>query len=157
MTIDIMCAEEKHIPQILGIEAASFAQPWTEAGFLNEISNDDAYFAVALRDNNVLGFLILHKFLDESELYKIAVDEHFRRCGVADQLMKAADDYIGENQISCVFLEVRESNKAAILLYEKYGFFSAGRRQNYYDKPTEDAVVMARKIHSSDRTDKSEG
>ncbi|MGZ7144902.1 GNAT family N-acetyltransferase, partial [Streptococcus pyogenes] len=43
-----------------------------------------------------------------------------------------------------VFLEVRESNKAARGLYEKFGFKKVGLRKKYYQNPVEDAVLMAR-------------
>ena len=39
-------------------------------------------------------------------------------------------------------LEVRESNEPAIKLYSKYGFESVGYRPGYYEKPTEDALIM---------------
>ncbi|MDE7430041.1 MAG: GNAT family N-acetyltransferase, partial [Lachnospiraceae bacterium] len=39
-------------------------------------------------------------------------------------------------------LEVRVSNQAAIGLYEKLGFASEGIRPNFYEKPTEDAMIM---------------
>jgi ribosomal-protein-alanine N-acetyltransferase len=37
---------------------------------------------------------------------------------------------------------VRESNKAAISLYDKFGFQVVGRRRNYYENPREDALLM---------------
>lgn len=42
-------------------------------------------------------------------------------------------------------LEVRESNTAAIALYEKFGFTTAGRRKKYYQATGEDALIMWRK------------
>ena len=39
-------------------------------------------------------------------------------------------------------LEVRKSNKAAISLYEGLGFKMAGERKNFYDNPTENAIIM---------------
>ena len=40
------------------------------------------------------------------------------------------------------FLEVRESNDAAINLYKTLGFAATGRRENYYSEPPEAAIVM---------------
>ena len=40
------------------------------------------------------------------------------------------------------FLEVRESNGAAIRLYLNSGFRVAGRRENYYNNPPEAGIVM---------------
>ncbi len=39
-------------------------------------------------------------------------------------------------------LEVRASNRAAIGLYNSFGFNESGRRQRYYSDPIEDAVLM---------------
>ena len=41
-----------------------------------------------------------------------------------------------------ITLEVQESNSAAIHLYEQLGFKSSGIRRDFYDKPTENAVIM---------------
>ena len=43
-----------------------------------------------------------------------------------------------------ITLEVRQSNEAALALYRKYGFEQSGRRKNYYDNPTEDALILWR-------------
>ena len=39
-------------------------------------------------------------------------------------------------------LEVRVSNTPAINLYEKLGFTRQGVRKNFYENPTEDALIM---------------
>ena len=46
-----------------------------------------------------------------------------------------------------IFLEVRESNKAAIALYEKSGFHQIDLRKNYYpnvDGSKEHAIIMVK-------------
>jgi ribosomal-protein-alanine N-acetyltransferase len=45
-----------------------------------------------------------------------------------------------------VFLEVRESNQAAIAFYSKHGFAKMGRRPSYYRVPDEAAIVMEKKL-----------
>ena len=41
-----------------------------------------------------------------------------------------------------VFLEVRAHNEPAKALYLKKGFVESYRRKNYYQGPTEDAIIM---------------
>lgn len=55
--------------------------------------------------------------------------------------MRIFDDcYAG--MIKYVTLEVRESNIAAISLYEKNGFKSIGTRKGYYQDNNENALIM---------------
>ena len=50
-----------------------------------------------------------------------------------------------ERGMEAFTLEVRVSNAAAIHVYEKLGFVSEGIRPRFYEKPTEDAVIMWRR------------
>jgi ribosomal-protein-alanine N-acetyltransferase len=43
------------------------------------------------------------------------------------------------------FLEVRESNEAALEMYRKFGFVESGRREGYYKDNGEDAILMSLK------------
>lgn len=141
--IEIVIAQEAHIPAVLSIENASISPPWSEGALLNEVGRDDGLFTLAVENGAVLGFLILRRVADEAELYQIAIHEDARRRGVADILMNTAKEYCRKNNILSIYLEVRKSNEPAIRLYKKHGFKNEGRRKNYYSSPVEDAIVMA--------------
>ena len=47
-----------------------------------------------------------------------------------------------ERGIERYTLEVRVSNEPAIRLYHRLGFEDAGIRKNFYEKPSEDALIM---------------
>ena len=83
----------------------------------------------------------MRAILDEGTLEKIVVDPRFRRQGVAEEILRA---YLrlGQAHLAFLTLEVRESNVAAIGLYEKLGFQVVGRRKNYYREEHEDALLM---------------
>jgi ribosomal-protein-alanine N-acetyltransferase len=68
----------------------------------------------------------------------LAVDPPARRKGVALRLLEHAL----KGQQGLYFLEVRESNTAAIALYESIGFQRVGVRKNYYSDPQEEGIVM---------------
>jgi [ribosomal protein S18]-alanine N-acetyltransferase len=94
---------------------------------------------IAEEDAWVLGFLASRRTAPgEREILFIAVDPAHRRRGIAKALL--------QNELNGSpgewFLEVRESNLAAIGLYESLGFRQAGRRENYYSHPPESAIVM---------------
>jgi ribosomal-protein-alanine N-acetyltransferase len=72
----------------------------------------------------------------------VAVDPDRRRRGIASALIGALLDRVGP--AAPVTLEVRRSNAGAIVLYERFGFRSAGVRRRYYADNGEDAVIMWR-------------
>lgn len=66
----------------------------------------------------------------------------YRRQGIGRRLMEAMLTAAREKGASSVALEVRESNRGAIQLYEEYGFCQEAVRKKYYREPEEDAVIM---------------
>jgi ribosomal-protein-alanine N-acetyltransferase len=93
-------------------------------------------FAVAEVDGAVAGFAVWRGVGEgEWELLNLAVDAEKRRRGVGRALVGALPG-------GRVYLEVRESNKAAIALYASSGFSVCGRRRRYYQSPEEDGIVM---------------
>jgi len=66
----------------------------------------------------------------------------FRGRGLGRVLMDALIDVARRWGSERVFLEVRESNAAAISLYENSGFEVVGRTKGYFRNPREDALNM---------------
>jgi len=98
---------------------------------------------VATLGGSVAGFLVVRENgPGEWEILNLAVAPEYRRRGVARDLVESFQTSIN----GCVFLEVRESNNTARKFYNSMGFQEVSRRQNYYDYPPEDAIVL--KFHS---------
>ncbi len=98
---------------------------------------------VALSDNNVAGFAVascLH--LEPAEIEGLVVDEKYRRRGIASALIRACKEWAASAGALSIRLEVRASNAAALALYRRHGFSSAGHRRAYYSAPIEDAVLL---------------
>jgi [ribosomal protein S18]-alanine N-acetyltransferase len=96
---------------------------------------------------HVHGFLILQFAADEAEILAIAVAKGRRRLGCAASLLGDGIRACQNRFISCIYLEVAESNTPARKLYEKFGFLVIGRRENYYQKSSsapETALIMRR-------------
>jgi ribosomal-protein-alanine N-acetyltransferase len=91
----------------------------------------------------VLGFASLWIMADEAHLTNIAVRPDHRRQGVGDLLMISVVELAQELKADYLTLEVRVSNTAAQLLYQKYGFADVGRRKGYYTDNREDALIMS--------------
>lgn len=130
------------VPAAHAIEQQVQTHPWSQALFMGSVQSH--YCTVLEVDKQVVGFCILQKVLDEANLLLMAIDPNFQQRGLGLQLLEQSIDGLG-SQCNMVFLEVRQSNTAAIKLYEKIGFAQMDLRKNYY--PTaqgkEHAVLMA--------------
>ena len=89
----------------------------------------------------VQGFVVAKEVVGEWEIENIAIAGPARRRGLGTRLLGAFLDDVRRLRATAVFLEVRESNHAARLLYEKWAFVESGRRPGYYTQPQEDAIV----------------
>ena len=60
----------------------------------------------------------------------------------SEALMEEMLRLAAERDAKRIFLEVRAHNEPAKALYRKRGFIESYRRRNYYQGPTEDAIIM---------------
>jgi ribosomal-protein-alanine N-acetyltransferase len=120
------------LPQVKAVELRAYEFPWAESSF------DDClrvgYSAWVLLDENdaVLGYVIASLAAGEAQVLNICVDPPHRRQGLARQLLDHLLTIARAADCEIVILEVRESNVAAIALYESFGFARIGLRKNYY-------------------------
>jgi ribosomal protein S18 acetylase RimI-like enzyme len=123
------------LPAISAIQAASReAAQWNCADYLQHSC------LVADMGGVVAGFFVGRPTAPgEHEILNLAVDPGHRRKGIARALLQAA---MGAHQTW--FLEVRESNQAAIAFYTSAGFGASGRREKYYRDPLDAGIVMRR-------------
>lgn len=131
------------VPAVHTIERQVQTHPWSEKLFQDGLVAGH-HATVMLNDQQVIGFCILQKVLDEANLLLMAIDPQWQQKGLGYQMLEHAIEQLGEGT-AMVFLEVRQSNTAALALYEKIGFAQIDLRKNYY--PTADgkehAVIMA--------------
>ena len=93
-------------------------------------------------DEKAVGYIGYMMICGEADIINIGIVPQHRGIGIGNMLMDKMIDTLKENGITCVHLEVRESNSVAISLYKKYGFIATGVSKNHYKEPTEDAVRM---------------
>ena len=141
MEITIAAMRPEHIPQIAELERELFSVPWDEASLQSELDNPLSLWLVALRGEQVAGYVGSQTVLEESDMMNLAVRPEFRRQGLGRRLVNTLI-YELEQDSHCLLLEVRQSNEGAIALYRGLGFRQVGRRPNYYKRPTEDALIL---------------
>jgi [ribosomal protein S18]-alanine N-acetyltransferase len=127
---------------VIAIETESFANPWTIQTFDAMLDTPVSEIFVARDDGRrVVAFCACWLIGDELHINTIAVRTPLRRQGLAYELLRRVFDLTGANRAT---LEVRRSNVAALVLYERLGFAVTGVRSNYYQHPDEDGLILWR-------------
>ena len=140
--IEIVKMTHVHVPQIAEIEKLCFSDPWSEKSISSELDSRISLWLVAMDGDTVAGYVGSQSVLDGADMMNVAVHPEFRRRGIARDLVNALVDALKEKGIKSLTLEVRQSNEAAIALYEQLGFLQVGLRPNYYRNPKENALIL---------------
>ena len=140
--ITIRNAKIDEFHELEEISVSSMSEPWKEADFMSAEKNEYALILAAVEEDEPVGYAVGYFAADEAELPSIAVSPQMRRRGIGDALLNELFIQVRQRGAAKLFLEVRESNEAAIALYEKNGFITAGTRRHFYSNPEEDALVM---------------
>ena len=115
--------------------------PWTASQVEEVLRSNVNSCALAEDESQLVGFLVWQETDFEAEVLQIAVLPSYQGQKIATALF----DFLPADKET--FLEVRESNKPALLFYKKEKFEEIARRKAYYHAPVEDAIVMKREIH----------
>lgn len=139
-TIEAMRLED--IPEVLHLEREAFGQMAWHAGDFEAAIASKCDFPLVIRTTGLAGYAVLRIIAPEAEVENICVAPACRRSGVGEALMEAMLRLAAERDAERIFLEVRAHNEPAKALYRKRGFIESYRRKNYYQGPTEDAIIM---------------
>ena len=131
----IQTAQERHLDKILAIEKMVFNNPWTRQQLKSDLTlKTTAENWVYLDDQQVVGYILGWKVLDEYFLNNIAVHIDFQRRHIGRLLIKHVSTRLQKQEIHRIYLEVSCGNKPAQHLYESLGFQQNGMRRDYYAK-----------------------
>ena len=129
-------------PLAAEIERISLGEEaWSTQSIIDTVAHNGHYLAAYIEDTFV-GHGGFTAVLDEGYITNIAVHPSHRRKGIAFMLTESLKSEAQRLNLSFLTLEVRESNLAAIKLYEKSGFQVVGKRKSFYSDPKEDAILM---------------
>ena len=132
------------VDNVVKLEEASYGKHhWSKESFYNELENDLSHYYCAFDGNgNLLGYCGCWHIFEEAHITTLSVNPEYRRQKVAQALLIKLIEDCYQEKIKYITLEVRESNVAAISLYDKNGFVSIGERKGYYQDNNEDALIM---------------
>ncbi len=147
ITIEAMRASD--MEAVLRIDRLSFPVPWMPSAFSTELTNRSACYLVARIEEETVGFGGVWVIMEEAHITTLAVDPLLRGRKIGEQLLIALLAEGIRRRATRATLEVRQNNLAAQRLYQKFGFYQAALRKNYYTDNGENALVMwADNIHS---------
>jgi ribosomal-protein-alanine N-acetyltransferase len=108
------------------------------------LANSDVarLYALSGPKGELLAYCSCWMLFDELHINSLAVDEGWRRRGLARRLLKEVFREAVAAGARSATLEVRQSNQAARALYEGLGFVVEGTRRGYYQSPREDALIL---------------
>ncbi|MDT0497017.1 ribosomal protein S18-alanine N-acetyltransferase [Algiphilus sp. W345] len=135
----------EHLPQVLAIERRVYAFPWSEGIFRDCLRAGYSAWVVVNSLGEVQGYGLLTMAVGEAHLLNLCVSPERQRQGIARFVLEHLMRLARAANCTVMLLEVRRSNKAAMALYEAYGFQRVGLRKNYYpaEQGREDAFVYA--------------
>lgn len=129
------------VPFISRLEEETFSMPWSPDSFLEMIGKEDARYYVAEQDGCILGGCGVLMIAGEGNITNVVIAPEARNQGIGTAMLRHLMAEGDREGLTAYTLEVRVSNAAAIHVYEKLGFVSAGIRPGFYEKPTEDAII----------------
>ena len=144
MMIEFRKLKLRDLNAIEEIERLSYPTPWSRSMFAGELAKPSSIClgAVDAERDELVGYLIISRYVDAWHVMNIAVAPEYRRRGIARRLMERLFEVTERDADRGYTLEVRVSNEAAIRLYEEVGFRTRGIRRGYYTDNREDALIM---------------
>ncbi len=121
------------------VHERSFERHWSAEELSTLLADYPKVQAIVVRRGppkqaRIAGFVIMRSTGGEAEILTLAVDPPSRRRGYARQLIEEAARRAYHDRAEALFLEVDESNRAAVSLYRQLGFETVGQRSRYYEK-----------------------
>jgi [ribosomal protein S18]-alanine N-acetyltransferase len=131
------------------LHRASFHRGWGEGEFETMLAERNTLTQRLMLGRAAIGFIISRFAADEAEILSVAVDKAHRGRGHSRQLLAHHLGHLAGRGIRRVFLEVEENNQPAVRLYQRAGFTTVGRREQYYRDASGaklNALVMQRDL-----------
>lgn len=135
------------------LESLCFTDGVSPEAFCAFVRAEANHYWAAKHDGELVGYGGFSLAADEAEILSVAVSPLYRCRGIGRMLteqMLAAAAALGAGTM---YLEVRQSNRAARALYLSLGFEETGVRRQYYTRPREDAILMMRRLEAQADTE----
>jgi ribosomal-protein-alanine N-acetyltransferase len=150
--VELTPMRQRHLRQVLGIEARVYPRPWTPGLFASELALSESrryYVATAAvgrapgaLGRRVVGYGGIMVLVGEAHITTLAVHPEQHRRKIASRLLLRLLADAREMGAEAATLEVRTTNLGAQRLYSAFGFVPTGVRPGYYAETGEDGLIM---------------
>ena len=138
MEVKIETATIKHLETLHRIEQQCFSdEAFSKQQIAYLLTDYNTIALVAKINQEVIGFIIAQVEIDEKEfghIITLNVTPSYRRKNIGTKMLLEMEALFKQRGINECRLEVREDNNAAIKLYHKLGYQTAGKLERYYGK-----------------------
>jgi [ribosomal protein S18]-alanine N-acetyltransferase len=131
-TTSIEPATVRDAAKLSHLHRASFHRGWGEGEFETMLAERNTLTHRLMRGRTPIGFIMSRLAADEAEILSVAIARAHRGRGYSRDLLAHHIGHLAGLGIRRVFLEVEENNQPAVRLYQRAGFTTVGRREQYY-------------------------
>ncbi len=132
------------LDRIVELDRICFGQLWSAAQYQREFESPNSDILVVLNPDTqeILAYGCVWAIVDEAHITILAVHPDYRHRGLGQLMLWGLLRSAVDRELARATLEVGVTNTAAIQLYEKFGFQTAGCRKKYYATTGEDALIL---------------
>jgi [ribosomal protein S18]-alanine N-acetyltransferase len=134
--LQLTLARDGDLASIVDLDRQCLGGLWSPDQYAREQESDKSDIVVARLGDQVLAYGCVWSILEEAHITILAVDPQLQRRGLGRLILWGLMECAIKRGLERSTLEVKETNLAAIGLYQAYGFMAAGRRPKYYQDGT---------------------
>ena len=145
----------EQLPEIVDLDRRCLGGIWSLDGYQREWDSPNSELLIltvsqdkiendGVLDQKIIGCGCFWAILEEAHITLLMIDADYQSQGLGQLLLCSLLKSAVDRHLERATLEVRESNQAAISLYQKFGFQALGRRKGYYKQTGEDAIILWR-------------
>lgn len=130
MSINIVRATREilknNMDKLLKIDVSVIGEKWAASHFLLDLPGKWEYSTLAFSGDELVGFAIFSYKNQVVHLHRIAVDDSFRRLGIASLMVKAAVNLLRLNNIQTITVKIHKTNAVSRSFCKSVGFSEIG-------------------------------
>jgi [ribosomal protein S18]-alanine N-acetyltransferase len=130
--LQLTLARDCDLATIVELDRLCLEGLWSPDQYAREQESDKSDIVVARLGDQILAYGCVWSILEEAHITILAVDPEFQRRGLGRLILWGLMACAIRRGLERSTLEVKETNLAAMGLYQAYGFTEAGRRPKYY-------------------------